>query len=140
MDADLSTELKHLKEMVYYLKEYDMVIGDRLSRKSLTKRRFFRTFISKVYNTIARSYLGIGKHDLQCGFKGIKRNVFLEMDVRDDGFFFDSELTVLVEKKGYRIKNIPINWIERKASKVNVSATTKNYLSELYRLKKRLKQ
>jgi glycosyltransferase involved in cell wall biosynthesis len=140
MDADLSTDLNHLNEMVHFLKDYDLVIGNRLSAKSKTERRLYRTILSIVYNTIVKLYLGIKTHDLQCGFKGIKRKAFLALEkhTKNNNFFFDTELVVWAEKKKYKIKEIPVKWIERKASKVNISSTSKSYLKELGCLKKRL--
>jgi glycosyltransferase involved in cell wall biosynthesis len=140
MDADLSTDLNHLNEMVHFLKDYDLVIGNRLSSKSKTERSLSRTILSIVYNTIAKLYLGIKTHDLQCGFKGIKRKVFLALEkhTKNNNFFFDTELIAWAEKKKYKIKEIPIKWIERKASKVNITSTSKSYLRELGRLRNRL--
>jgi len=140
MDADLSTDLNHLNEMVSSLKKYDLVIGNRLSTKSKTKRSLSRTILSIVYNTIAKLYLGIKVNDLQCGFKGIKRKAFLalEKQTKNNNFFFDTELIAWAEKKKYKIKEIPVKWTERKESKVKVSSTIRNYLKELVALKKRL--
>ena len=140
MDVDLSTDINHLKEMVHFLKDYDLVIGNRLSAKSKTKRRLYRTILSIAYNTIAKLYLGIKSHDLQCGFKGIKRKAFLSLakHTKNNNFFFDTELVAWAEKKKYKIKEIPIKWIERKASKVKIGSTSKSYLKELVCLRNRL--
>lgn len=141
MDADLSTDLNHLKEMVHLLSHYDLVIGNRLSPLSKTKRRLYRKVLSILYNKIAQFYLKTKSHDLQCGFKGIRKNIFLELtkDIKNDSFFFDTELIVWAEKKNYRIKEIPIKWTERKASKIEILKIIKDYLIQLYYLKRRLK-
>ena len=140
MDADLSTDLVHLKGMVSLLKKYDLVIGSRLSRKSKTKRRLFRTILSITYNTIAKLYLGVKAQDLLCGFKGIKRKVFLNLvnKTKNNYLFFDTELIAWAEKKKYKIKEISVKWIERKESKVKIGLTTLGYLRELSCLKKKL--
>lgn len=141
MDADLSTELTHLNEMVALLKENDLVIGNRLSRSSKTKRSIYRTIVSIIYNRIAKICLGIKANDLQCGFKGIKKQVFLELagKLEEEGLFFDTELIAWAEKKGYKIKELPVKWTERKASKIRIYSTAGNYLRQLLLLKKRLK-
>ncbi len=141
MDADLSTDLNHLKEMVHLLSHYDLVIGNRLSHLSKTKRSIHREILSILYNKIAKLYLNTKSHDLQCGFKGIKKNVFMQLakDIKNDGFFFDTELIVWAEKKNYRIKEIPIKWTERKASKIEILKIINDYLIQLYYLKRRLK-
>lgn len=140
MDADLSTDLIHLKEMIHLLKEYDIVNGNRLAKNSKTKRKPYRTLFSKSYNFIVKHYLKISSNDLQCGFKGIRRDVFLKLinKARNQGFFFDTELIVWAEKKNYKIKELPIRWIEGKDSKVRIFSTAKDYLIQLYNLKKKL--
>ena len=142
MDADLSTDLVHLKGMVSLLKKYDLVIGSRLSRKSKTKRRLFRTILSITYNTIAKLYLGVKAQDLLCGFKGIKRKVFLNLvnKTKNNYLFFDTELIAWAEKKKYKIKEVSVKWIERKESKVKIGPTIKNHLEELSRLKVDIKR
>ena len=142
MDADMSTDLSHLSTMVKLLEKYDVVSGNRLSKKARVKRKLSRTFLSMFYNVLVKSYLNVKVNDIQCGFKGIRRKVFLELvnDARNDGFFFDTELMVFAEKKGYRIKEIPIKWREGGDSKVNVFRTSLDYLKQIYKLKKRLKK
>ena len=140
MDADLSTDLPHLNSMVELFPKYDIVLGNRLSKYSRTNRRIYRTLLSKGYNKIAKYILRIKTNDLQCGFKGIKKKVFMDIVnyTSDDNWFFDSQLIVWGEKKGYKIAEIPIKWIERKASKVKIRSTVTNYLKNLWKLRKEL--
>lgn len=140
MDADLSTDLKHLIGMVDLLQDYDIVIGNRLDKRSKTKRKLSRTMLSRFYNGIVRYGLKVKINDIQCGFKGIRREVFLKLvnETKNDGFFFDTELVVWAEKRGYKIKEIPINWREGVHSKVNIIKTVRNFLAHVYCLRKRL--
>lgn len=141
MDADLSTDLRHLPEMVSLLKDYDVGNGNRLSKESKTQRGLYRTLLSKSYNAMIKYFLKIKSNDMQCGFKGIRKTVFLKLikETKNDGFFFDTELMVWAEKKNYKIGQIPIRWVERSDSKVRIYSTVKDYLIQLYQLRKRLK-
>ncbi len=142
MDADLSTDLKHVPEMIKYLKEYDVVVGNRLYKESKTKRNIGRTIFSKGYNYVLKFYLKTKINDMQCGFKGIRKNVFLKLinKTKNDGFFFDTELMVWAEKRGYKIKEIPVNWKEGGQSKVNITKTVRNFLTQVYYLRERLRK
>jgi hypothetical protein len=54
--------------------------------------------------------------------------------VADNNWFFDTELLVLAEKSGLRIKDIPVVWVEDKDSRVNVPATVMEDLRGIARL------
>ena len=60
--------------------------------------------------------------DTQCGFKlfraGVADDLFASL--RTDGFGFDVELLLLAQRRGYRIKEVPINWVDQPGSKVGV--------------------
>jgi glycosyltransferase involved in cell wall biosynthesis len=141
MDADLSTDLRHLKEMVHLLKNYDIVCGDRLAKKSKVVRKNYRTLLSRFYNGIVRYGLNIKIEDIQCGFKGIRRKVFLKLvkDAKNNDFFFDTELIVWAEKRDYKVKEIPVHWKEGGQSKVNIIKTVRDFLTKVYYLRGRLR-
>ncbi|WP_457591438.1 dolichyl-phosphate beta-glucosyltransferase [Geoglobus sp.] len=123
MDADLSTDLTHIKELIRAINEgYDIAIGSRLVRGSETKRPFVRELPSRVYNLLVRLMLGSKIRDHQCGFKAFKRDVILELGrkVKDNHWFWDTELLVLAQREGLRIREIPVRWEHGGESKVNV--------------------
>ncbi len=127
MDVDLSTELKHLPELIHaVLREgYDVATGSRLMLSSHTRRSFKREFISRAYNLLVKVVLFTKFSDAQCGFKAISREVAERVvpDVEDQSWFFDTELLVLSEKYGFRIKDIPVAWIEDDDSRVKIFQT-----------------
>jgi len=55
--------------------------------------------------------------------------------VQNNEWFFDTELLVLAEKKGYRIKDIPVKWIEDPDTRVKLAKTIREDLSGLWRLR-----
>jgi glycosyltransferase involved in cell wall biosynthesis len=141
MDIDLSTDLNYLIEMLTQLKDYDIVTGSRLIRDSKVKRCLKREILSRGYNFIIRKIFTTKIKDMQCGFKGIRKEVFdkLEPLIIDNEFFFDTELLLIGEKKRYKIKEIPVLWVESDSTTVNIKKTVTSYLKNSFGLRKRLK-
>src|SRR6185436_6357027 len=96
MDVDLSTDLRGLMPLVAPLLSghSDLAIGTRLAHGSRVVRGPKREFISRAYNRILRTVLRAKFSDAQCGFKAVRRDALdgLLADVRDDAWFFDTEL------------------------------------------------
>jgi len=141
MDVDLSTDLAAYPPMIRAIAEegYDVATGRRLGRGARVERRKLqREITSRGYNLIIK--LGFRTHftDAQCGFKAVSRRAAdaLVPLIRDNEWFFDSELLILAEKKGYRIKQIPVHWIDDPDSRVKVVDTAIKDLRGLWRLKR----
>ena len=80
LDMDLALDLKHLKDMLYWLEDgYEIVIPNRYNKKSHIKRYIGRYIISKLYNTFIRILFRTGFKDNICGFKAFKKNVILKL-------------------------------------------------------------
>ena len=127
MDADLSTDLKHLKEMIEYLHDYDVVTGSRHMMGSLVKRSAKRNFTSKMYSIFIRSLFGSKILDHECGFKGFKKSVALKLvdecgikEKNSRGVAWDTEILVRAQRNGYKIKEFPVEWIEGEKSEIKL--------------------
>ena len=115
LDVDLSTDMPHLKELLEYSKEYDIVTGSRYLDKTIVKRTFDRLFLSVVFNRILiRGLLGSKLKDNNCGFRALKREIAVDLfpEIKDDNFFGLVELMIRAQKKGYKIKEFPVKWKE----------------------------
>lgn len=127
MDADLSTDLAALGPLIEAVSTggADVAIGSRLAPGATVERRAGRETISRAYNRILRLVLGAGFHDAQCGFKALRRETAgaLLPLVRDDGWFFDTELLLLAQRRGLRIEEIPVRWIDDPHSSVRIIPT-----------------
>jgi glycosyltransferase involved in cell wall biosynthesis len=141
-DVDLSTELAALVPLVWAVagKQYDLGTGSRLLPQSRTKRSTKRELISRAYNAIVRSVLWTSFSDAQCGFKVVSRQVVQEIvpEVRDQSWFFDTELLVLAEKRGFRLMDLPVQWIEDDDSRVKIISTAWEDLKGVARLRWKL--
>ncbi len=103
----------------------DLAIGTRLAPGSRVVRGPRREFLSRGYNTLLRSTLAVGFSDAQCGFKAVRREVAERLVplVRDEEWFFDTELLVIAERAGLRIHEVPVDWVDDPDSRVDIRAT-----------------
>jgi len=143
MDVDLSTELEALPRAVHALvvEGYDVAVGSRLMRGSRIRRCLKRELISRLYNLFLKAVLFTHFSDAQCGFKALTREVVERAvpQVKDQAWFFDTELLVLAEKQGYRIKDIPVVWNEDSDSRVKILQTAWEDIKGVFRLRKFLR-
>lgn len=139
MDVDLSTDLEAFPVLIEALafRGYDVATGSRLMSGSRTKRGVKREILSRGYNLIVKTILGTKITDVQCGFKAATGKAARELApwVKDNNWFFDTELLIVAEKRGYRIFETPVTWDEDLHSKVGVFRTVYDYLRDVFRLK-----
>jgi glycosyltransferase involved in cell wall biosynthesis len=142
MDVDLSTNLDHLHALVGSIAHdgYDLSTGSRLMRESQTKRSFKREVISRIYNVFVKTVLFTRFSDAQCGFKAVSRRAVeaIVPQIEDQSWFFDTEMLVLAEKQGYRIKDIPVEWTEDDDSRVKIFKTGWEDIKGVFRLRRYL--
>src|SRR6478609_6853012 len=138
MDVDLSTDLRALLPLVAPLLSghSDVAIGTRLANGSNVVRGAKRELISRSYNTILHTVLRARFSDAQCGFKAVRAQTARELlaDVRDDGWFFDTELLVLAQRRGLRIHEVPVDWVDDPDSRVDIVRTARADLQGVARL------
>lgn len=142
MDVDLSTSLNDFLPMIQSLidGEAGVAIGSRLASGSKTTRGFKREFISRSYNFIIRRFSKTKFSDAQCGFKAIRRDIAREFlpQISDNEWFFDTELLIKTEKRGVKIHEQPVHWIEDTDSRVKIIKTATEDLKGLSRVNREL--
>jgi len=139
MDVDLSTELRFLPPLLTALTgDYDVAFGSRLAPGANVQRGFKREFISRSYNALIKVFFWHGFWDAQCGFKGVTREVVRDVVplVQDQAWFFDTELLLIAEKNGFRLKEIPVTWVDDPDSRVKIVKTAWEDLKGLWRLRR----
>ena len=138
MDVDLSTDLRALLPLVAPLLSghSDVAIGTRLATGARVVRGPKRELISRSYNVILRTALRARFTDAQCGFKAVRREALpgLLDAVRDNGWFFDTELLVLAQRRGLRIHEVPVDWVDDPDSRVAIVKTAVDDLRGVARL------
>ncbi len=137
IDVDLSTDMSHFKELIKAVEEgYDVVTGSRLMKESRTERPFKRDIASKVYNFLVRLMLGSKLRDHQCGFKAFRKSSVLPLldKVKDNHWFWDTELLVLAQREGLKVKEIPVRWRQGRDTKVRFRRDVVYMFSQILRM------
>ena len=139
MDVDLSTRLESFPSLVRAIENgYDIAIGSRLIRGAWVESRTLkREVISRCYNLLIKLMFRTRFSDAQCGFKAVSRRAAKELVplVKDKTWFFDSELLIIAEKNGYRIKDVPAHWVDDPDTRVNIVNTVYGDIKGLLRLR-----
>jgi glycosyltransferase involved in cell wall biosynthesis len=137
-DVDLSTDLDALLPLVAPLisGHSDVAVGSRLAWGAHTRRGIKREVISRGYNRLLRVALRTPVHDAQCGFKAMNAAVARQLlpAVRDDGWFFDTELLIRARRAGYRVFEVPVDWVDDEDSRVKILRTSWDDLRGIARL------
>jgi putative flippase GtrA len=127
MDVDLATDLRALLPLVAPLLSghSDLAIGTRLAGGARVVRGPKRELISRCYNRLLRTALRARFSDAQCGFKAVRADAArgLLEDVRDESWFFDTELLILAQRRGLRIHEVPVDWVDDPDSRVDIVPT-----------------
>jgi glycosyltransferase involved in cell wall biosynthesis len=139
IDVDLSTNLWSFLPLIAPLASghSDVAIGSRLLRGAHVTRQWKREVISRCYNLLIKLLFGNRFSDAQCGFKALKRGIAHKLlsQVEDGEWFFDTELLLLTEEQGYRISEVPVDWIEDLDSRVDVASTALEDVKGLLRVR-----
>lgn len=138
MDIDLSTNLKSFPPLIDKIIDgADVAIGSRFLKSSRTKRQFKREILSRGYNILIKLMFKNKFSDAQCGFKAVKKEAARTLlpKIRDNEWFFDTELLLLSEQNGYKIVEIPVEWIEDLDTRVKILKTAIEDVKGLIRVK-----
>ncbi len=138
MDVDLSTDLRALLPLISPLVcgHSEVAIGSRLAPGARVVRGPKRELISRSYNQILRHVLRARFSDAQCGFKAIRADAARRLlpEIQDQGWFFDTELLVLAQRKGMRIHEVAVDWMDDPDSRVDIVPTALEDLRGVLRL------
>jgi glycosyltransferase involved in cell wall biosynthesis len=139
MDADMSTGLNAFLPLIAPLLSghSDLATGSRLAHGATVVRSPKREIISRSYNLLLRTVLSARFADAQCGFKAGRTEVIRALlpDVKDNAWFFDTELLILAQRRGLRIYQVPVSWTEDPDSKVDIVGTALADLRGVARLR-----
>ena len=126
MDADFSHSPDHLFQFMYEIEHgADLVLGSRNIRGGgALNWSLLRHFVSRGGSFYARVILMLPYHDLTSGFKAFRREVLENLDldkIHSDGYSFQIELTLRAHQMGFKVKETPIVFVDRKVgvSKMN---------------------
>lgn len=146
MDADGSTSITHLdKFLPEFEKGFDVVIGSRDIEGAFVQihQPKHREIMGDAGNWLIRIVLGLWSYpDTQCGFKMLSEKAAQEVASRMvvDRFGFDFELIILAKKMGFKIKQMPVRWLNEEGSTVGLTGPNGfiQVLIDLFKTKLRL--
>ncbi len=122
-DADFSTPIEELEKLEGYFQGAEIAIGSRaIAGADIRERQpFYRVLLGKAGNKVIRLFAVRGIADTQCGFKLFDGQAArsLAADLTIDGFAYDVELLWLAKKRGLRIAEVGVIWVNSIASKVD---------------------
>ncbi|MFA6136150.1 MAG: dolichyl-phosphate beta-glucosyltransferase [Candidatus Paceibacterota bacterium] len=126
-DADNSTSIDHFFKMKHYFNEgYDIVIGSRdvEGSKMEPAQPWYRRLLGNMGNVFIQIMLLRGIKDTQCGFKAFSQEATQKIFQLASivGWGFDVEVLALGKKLGYKIKEIPVTWVNSAFSHVKPTA------------------
>jgi dolichol-phosphate mannosyltransferase len=140
MDADFSHDPKSLLTLLAKTEECDLVIGSRyISGVNVVNWPMSRLILSYAANMYTRFVTGLPVRDATAGFKCYRRAVLESLDldaITSNGYSFQIETNFMVWKKGFRVCEVPIVFVDRRAG---VSKMSKHIVYEAAWMVLRLK-
>ncbi len=125
MDADFSHDPGFLGDLIGAADNADLVLGSRYVPGGAVRNwGVLRKLISRGGSAYARKVLGIDVRDLTGGFKCIRRPVLEAIDLaslRADGYVFQIEVTYRAIRSGFRVREVPILFVDRTAGASKMS-------------------
>jgi dolichyl-phosphate beta-glucosyltransferase len=138
-DADNSTPIEELDHLLHKMAAgYDVVIGSRAAAGAQeANRTLLRRIMSGGLRGLVRGFMGLGVSDTQCGFKLFRRGVARHLCQRQTilGFSFDLELLYLAVRFGYRVAEVPVDWVDAPGSKVDTTKEIQRFLRDLMKIR-----
>ncbi len=136
-DADGATPIAELERLEAALEGgADLAIGSRaLAGDGVRVRaRLHRRLIGRVFHLLVETLTVRTIRDTQCGFKLFRGDVAHDLfsRMRMSGFSFDVELLMMAQRRGYRIAEVPINWVHQPGSKVNLAVDSVRMARDLF--------
>ena len=130
MDADFSHDPKFLPQFFERIADSDLVVGSRyLNGISVVNWDLKRLILSKAATAYIRLVTSLPVSDATSGFKMWRREVLAAIDLDrlwSNGYVFLAEMSYQAFRKGFRISEVPIVFVERRLgrSKFNVGIIT----------------
>jgi len=138
VDADMATSAQAFFDLVKNIGGYAGVIASRGMKNSEVQTSFKRKLTNRGFNFFVRSLLFLPYHDTQCGAKVFRKkaieSIVGELNVISQ-WAIDVDLLYRLKLKGFKIKEIPTIWEDKKDSKIHIIKTTIQMVSAVIRLR-----
>ena len=124
-DVDMSVSLFQIMEWLkkkFLNKKYFVYFGSRTHKRSIVKKNFFRNILGFIMRFLISLVLNINIKDTQCGFKLYKKKIakIIFAKIKNNGFDHDLEIVLQLKLKKIKIVELPVRWIHKENSSLNV--------------------
>jgi len=148
MDMDQATPVEEVTKLLPLVGEYDIVIGSRGSKRQGDP--WTRLLMARGMMILRTILVGLrGIDDTQCGFKLFRKDVsdqlFAKLEKFHNGYKeisgssvkagFDVELLLLAQKMGYKIKEVPVEWLYVESRRVSPIKDSVEAVEDLIRIR-----
>jgi len=135
IDADLEIGLDHLRALIRTFDDPATMVctGSKLLQTDAASRSYRRKFATLTLNFLIHTFLHSPLTDHQCGLKGFRKNFLstLLLKTQETGWAFDTEILLLAQKEGARVREIPVTLQASRPSKVSFLATVFHFFQKI---------
>ena len=142
LDTDISVSLSQIniwqkKFNVFSMSSDKIFFGSRSLPDSEITYKVYRKFLGIIFSNFVKYLFNTNLKDTQCGFKLYKKETAKKIfkRLKNNGFSHDVEIIKLCQILNIEIDEIPVTWIHRKDSKLNIFVDTFKMFFELIRIK-----
>jgi glycosyltransferase AglD len=142
LDVDLEVHARYIPSLVRAIeKGAEVATVRRIYAFQL--RSLDRYFMSRGYSYLVRKLLGTALHDTETGYKFFRREALLPVldEIRDPGWFWDTEFMIRAERRGLRVAEVPGAYVRRfdKTSTVSGLRDSARYFGKLLTFRRELR-
>lgn len=139
-DADLSTPIQEFDKLHEWInKGCDIAIGSRAVKGAeiVIHQNWLRECMGKIFNIFVRAFSLRGLKDTQCGFKCFTRKTAQAIFKRQTipGFGFDVEILFIARRLGYKIKEVPVKWLNSPRTRVSILRDPLKMFLDLFKIR-----
>ena len=120
-DIDLPFDFKEIRKMVALMEltNADIISAFRFNR---AEKEFKRAIYSFIYNFLIKILFRVNIKDINCPAKLFKKSIFEKVELKSNGSFIDAELIVKSIKKGYKVRQMEVEYFPRTESRSRASS------------------
>jgi glycosyltransferase involved in cell wall biosynthesis len=111
MDADRQFDIRDLRLLTPFAKEYDIVAGFRMERRDPLHRRVF----AELFNVTVRMLFGVHLRDIDCAFKLFRGDLLRSIELTAPGALVNTELQAKARRQGARLEQVGVHHYPRVA-------------------------
>lgn len=138
-DADLSMPVEEISKFIPpALTDFDIAIASREAEGSVRYNEpRYRHFGGRGINYIIQLFALPGLNDTQCGFKCFRADAANDLFALQtlSGWSFDIEVLFIARRRGYRVREIPIDWYYHPETKVDAVRDALRMIGDIFRIR-----